>query len=277
MSIRRNHHAWLGLTLIVIGVTAYGFSIRRPSHKPPQNPIRANALRNGQFVRMSRLEPRLRSALQALGDRIQKPGKERMILMGTMQIANGETTPIALNLQFPDRLRLEEQRIGPRRILTFDSTTPGRAGNGLDQTDRDIIETLVYDTAEHFFLTQASGSATRLLGLRFRTDDGTTPNYSGPYYDLYEVSDLVSSKSEPQIQSKYYSLNSTTLLPERVQYQVLRNGSSVQVEIRLSEWQEIAGQNIARRIVRLENNQPTINLAITSVAFAGKADDAMYR
>ena len=276
MSIRRNHHVWLALTVIVIGITAYGFSSRRLS-QTPQNRVGAKALRNDQFVRMSSLEPRLRPALQALGDRIQKPGKERMILMGTMQIANGETTPIALNLQFPDRLRLEEQGIGPRRLLTFDSSTPGRAGNSLDQTDRDIIETLVYDTAEHFFLTQANGSATRLLGLRFRADDGTAPNYSGPYYDLYEVSDLVSTKSEPQVQSKYYSINSTTLLPERVQYQVQRNGSPVQVEIRLSEWQETVGQILARRIVRLENNQPAITLTITSVAFAGKADDGMYR
>jgi hypothetical protein len=87
----------------------------------------------------------------------------------------------------------------------------------------------------------------------------------------------VSSKTEPQIQSKYYSINSTTLLPERVQYQVQRNGSPVQVEIRLSEWQDTAGQKTARRIVRLENNQPAITFTLTSVAFAGKAEDAMYR
>src|ERR1051325_6090635 len=118
MTIHRNRHVWLSLTVIVIGVTAYGFSIRRPSHKPQQNPATAKASGNDQFVRMSRLEPRLRPALQALGDRIQKPGKERLMLTGTLQLGRGDTVPIVANLQFPDRLRLEEQSIGPRRILT---------------------------------------------------------------------------------------------------------------------------------------------------------------
>ena len=31
------------------------------------------------------------------------------------------------------------------------------------------------------------GAATSFLGSNFRLDDGSTPNYTGPFYDISEV------------------------------------------------------------------------------------------
>lgn len=59
------------------------------------------------------------------------------------------------------------------RVLVFDGQTTG-SNRALTLRDYDLLETLVYDTAEHLMLGQADGSlALRFLGGRFHEDDNT--------------------------------------------------------------------------------------------------------
>lgn len=284
MSKKQKKVLWPLLAIAALGLSAYAFTSSRglsgrstPETKPGnQNPFAVANAAGDDYVRMSRLPSQLRWSLKALGDRIQKPGKERLTLTGTLQDANAAPVPVLLVLEFPDHLRIEMQGTGPHRIITFNGKTAGKPGGRLDQGEQDLIETLVYDTAEHFFSTQTGGQATRLLGSRFRLDDGSSPNYSGPFYDIYEVSDQIDTSPQSRQQTKCYFLNSETLMPERVQYEVERNGSPMRVEIRASEWQPAQGQQIARRIVRLENNQPVLTLVITSVVLSSKLDDGLF-
>jgi hypothetical protein len=100
--------------------------------------------------------------LKAMGDRLEKPGTERLTLTGTLTRTNDpQTQAIVAVLEFPDRLRLTIQKGAENRVITFDKEQPKAAANSLNTADGDVVETLVYDTAEHFFATQMQGMATR--------------------------------------------------------------------------------------------------------------------
>ncbi len=158
-----------------------------------------------------------------MGDRLEKPGRERLSVTATLSRADSQAEEVMAVWEFPDRLRLTRQKGNQTRVITFDGDEAKAAENSLDTAEQDLIETLVNGTAEHFFDTQMQGMATRLLGSRFRMDDGSSADYSGPYYDVYKVADRVipdkddyrsySPESEFEVtrhsfdRSGYYKLN----------------------------------------------------------------------
>jgi len=139
------------------------------------------------------------------------------------------------------------------------------------------METFLYDTAEHFFLGQAQGLGTRFLGSRFQLDDGTNPNYRGPYYDVYEVMDAVRLGAPVRLQPKLYYVNSDTLLLERVRYQSNHDSSRPNVEIQMGLWRRGDGQSVPWRVVRLENDQPVFTLTVVSATIGPWQSDGLFR
>jgi hypothetical protein len=222
--------------------------------------------------------PQLRWNLKMLGDRLENPGKERVTLTGTLSRATDtQLIPVVAILELPNRLNLTMQTGGQTRVLSFNgSQAVGVGGAAPNSSEQDLIETLVYDTADRFFLTQMQRQATRTLGHRLRADNGSTANYPGPLYDVYEVFDQVSTTPQMRTQTKRYLFNSQSLLLERVQYSIGSGGSAVLVEIRMSDWQQVQGQQIPTRITRLENNQTVLTLTITSVVIGAKASDGLF-
>lgn len=225
-------------------------------------------------IRRSLIPLHLRPALTALGDRIEKPGKERLTIRGTLKRMNDErAVPFVAIYQQPSRLRVEEARGANPRITTFDGSLEDGVSRNINAEEEILIEMLIYDSAEGFFNTQMDRAATRFLGTHFRTDDGTTPDYAGPYYDIYQVTDQVKSGGVARLQSKLYLFNSDTHLLELIRYTSERNGMETQVEVQLGDWQKSQDQQIPRRIVRLENGEPVLTLTMTQVVVAGAGTD----
>lgn len=284
MSQKQMRIFWPIVILAALGLGALAFASGRKARRTiaarpvtSQKPTAVANPRSEEYVHAARLWPQLRWHLKMLGGRIEKPGKERITIAGTIKRAGDkQVLPMSLTLEFPDRLRLTVHDGSQHRVVTFNGQAAASVGNALTSSEREFIETLIYDTAEHFFAGQAQGTAMRCLGQRFRTDDGTTPNYSGPYYDLYEVSDQIKTGTDARQQLKYFYFNSDTLLLERVRYQIVRNGTPVEVETRISNWQQAEGQHTPRRIVRLENGQPVLALTITALAMGARVDDGSF-
>ena len=231
------------------------------------------------YVERSSLRPGLRDALKTLGGRMEEPGKERLVMTGTLVRGSGsQSSPISLVLEFADRLRLEEQVDGQSRAVIFDGQNAAVTGEeALSGADRDLIETLVCDSVEHFFAGQMRGVATRSLGSNFRSEgDIAAGADSGPSYEAYEVTETVNVGGEPREQTKLYYFNTDTRLLEKVQYQLARNGGQVAVEVRLGGWHEVQGQKLPASIVRLENNSPVLTVTITSTSIAQRADDGIF-
>jgi hypothetical protein len=265
--MKNNHRVlWVALVIACLVFTALTFvaygRLRGLRTRESKNAAQTGIKRSA-YVRRSSLSPKLVSHLNAMGDRLEKPGRERLYLTGTLSRAN-ETQEVVAVFEFPERLRLTMQKGSQTRVISFD----GECDNA-DPVDQDLIETLVYGSAEHFFDTQMQGMATRLLGSRFLLHRGSTADYNSPYYDVYKVSDQ-------RGQLRLYYFNSDTLLLERVAYEITRNGSTVKVEERLSDWTREQGQQVARRIERFENGEPVFVLTVRTAQLSARANDGVF-
>lgn len=229
-----------------------------------QSPPPAAQAAGGEYVRRGRLRPALRAALAALGDRLERPGKERVTTTGAISRAGGgDPVPFALELEFSGRLLIE---LRGRRVVDFDERPGVGARPDLSEEDAALVETLAYDTAERFFSLQARGAATRFIGSRFRLDDGSDASYPGPYYDIYQVNESVRAGAGERSQAKLFYLNSDTLLVERVRYGVVREGRQVNVEVTLGDWRQVAGQQVPGRVVRTEDGEVVLTVTLDSIA-----------
>ncbi len=232
---------WLLFVITVLGLGVVGFAaIHRPTHTAAPLDTRPNGSSIGRhsdkaYVNRGLLSSRLALHLNVLGNRLEKPGKERVTIAGVLRFAtDSQDREIAATLEFPDRLRVLVQKGSQSRLSTFD----GKQAKG-DSDELDLIETLAYDSAEHFFATLMQGNAMRFLGARFRTDDGSSPDYNGPYFDIYKISDQIETSGQERAAKLYY-FNSDTLLLERVTYIINRDGTEINVETKLSDWRESA-------------------------------------
>src|ERR1700750_3282191 len=147
--MKKNHPVlWLALVIACLVFTALTFvaygGLRRLRIEYSMNAAQASAKR-AAYVRRSSLSPKLVSHLNAMGDRLEKPGRERLNLTGTLSRANdSQTQEVGRVFEFPERLRLTMQKGSQTRVISFDG-----AHANADPADEDLIETLVYGSAEH--------------------------------------------------------------------------------------------------------------------------------
>jgi hypothetical protein len=263
----------LGLVMVALAAT------KRNVHPVPmlqQTGAASTAATRRNYVRRSTLQSQLGWALSKLGDRLERPGKERTAATGTIQLAEGLTPqPVALLNEFPDRVRVSVNEGGTQKTLIFDGNQ-ARAVSQLSGLDEALLETLVYDSAEHFFWSQTQQLATRFIGSRIRTDDGSRPDYSGPYYEVYQLASPVKIGRTEQLRFKFYYFNSDTLLLERVIYQSTNESGSTNVEVRLTEWTSINNQSVPHRIERIENGTSKFVFSLNSVNISPRLDDGTF-
>jgi hypothetical protein len=270
--------AGLATTALAL-VSASNYTIAKSTIAPSSQPRQtepAIALPHEQLRSRSLMSP-LRAPLAALGDRLEKPGKERIGLTGTqLRAGSQQATAFAVVWERPGRLRLEEY--GSRqRLAIFDGQAVSRSSPA-ETSDDALLETLLYDSAEHFFVSQMQGSATRFLGERFRLIEDSETEHEGPFYDLFEVTEQVLVGGEVREQSRQYFFNCDTHLLDLVRYEVLRGSEVIRVEVRLEKWQQVNGQRFPERIVRVENDVPkfTLDLNLNSVTVNPKANDGLF-
>jgi len=271
----------LFIIIAVLGVSARAWRagkasivkqvVTAPQQAPP-------LLDNGKgYVVAARLWSPLRDVLKTLGDRLEKPGKERLMIIGSLTRQNAaSSTPFRLITELPNRLRLEEG-VGPQQhVVGYDGEGEWSIGKDADNADREAIESLAFDTPDRLLFGQMEGLAYRYLGARFRLDDGTTKDYRDGFYDIYQVTDRIKIGSEIHERDKLFYVNSDTLLPERVRYQAMRAGATMDVEVINASWQKVNGQHVPSLITRLENGEPVLTLTVTSVAIGPRLPDGVF-
>ena len=107
------------------------YSLLKQSASAGMQPVNQDQSSNTEpsqvrYVQRRRLWPRLHEALSAVGDRLEKPGKERLTMTGEIT-RQGETRPAPMLLiqEFPHHLRLEEQDGSQPRVTVFKERAPG--------------------------------------------------------------------------------------------------------------------------------------------------------
>jgi hypothetical protein len=223
-------------------------------------------------VRRGLLKPSLRESLRALGDRLEKPGKERQMITGTIQ-RDGDAQPhqVSLILETRGRLRVEESGDAHgSAVFVFDRNhTTART---LTPAEIALVETFLYDTPESFFTLQEAGAPTRPLGNGFHLDDA--PN--SPRYDVYEAYDPSAAGDPSGTATKLYCFNRDTFMLERIRYERATATGTTAVEVRLEDWGDFSGQKLPRHIVRLENGQPLLTVTVDTATFAPRGDGTAF-
>jgi len=219
------------------------------------------------------LMPSLRGALRAMGDRLQRPGKERLTLAGTLTL-DGESSEFTLVSEFPGKLRLALAGGGRGgRAIVFDERDGDRGA--AEGRDADLLETLAFDTAEHFFEGQSRGLATRLLGTRFRDGDGGGSGGGESFYDIYQVGESITIGRAARPRLKLYFVNSDTQLLARVRYEGGGGAETTRVEVAF-EWQQIDGQRVPKRVTRTEDGRAVLTLDVQTASVGPRVDDGAF-
>ena len=221
--------------------------------------------------------------LEIMGDRLRVVGKERLDLIGVLTRAGQSPVAVHILWEFPGKVRLEK-RLGDEpdpskdELLVYDGAgNLGKRGGTATLSDQDLIEMLVHDSVEGFFIGQIEGFATRFLGSRYHRVDAEG-NAVGPDYDLYEVINEVRLLRRPLRQRKLYYFNSDTALLERVRYRLAaeRGRGAVKVSVEVSGWGEVFGQLIPGQVVRSEDGVEVVRLEIQEAGVSAAAKDGSF-
>jgi hypothetical protein len=289
LSRRRSANFALAFLVAIVAVSLATFTARAWRDKKgftakqgaaavrPTAARKATPLSKGYIDRRG-IWPQLHSALDAYGDRLEKPGKERLIAVGTLSNANttdNEKVPVRLVSEFPDKLRIEKRKGNKIDTTIFDGKNKVKIGDTLESQEEEELEALAFDSVDHFMAAHMLGKPLRFLGDRFRLDDGTAANYAGPYYDIYQIAEQqfdANNNSKETVQHKLYFFNSDTHKLERITY----NKGTVRVAVELAGWQKLNGQVLPTTLTRFEDGRPTITLTISALALMSRANDGAF-
>jgi hypothetical protein len=223
------------------------------------------------YISVASLPSPVRPCVGAFGTRIQVPGKERTTLDGTYSDKYGNTMAGRLVWQAPGNLRFE--RSGSLPVLVYSAASGLLNTPSITAPDANFLESLLDDSAEAFFYGFGRGYAYRLTGERFRADDGKTPDYKGPWYDVYQVAGIPKSQPIAKQRWKTYLFDSTTKLLARTQY---IDSAGVQITTQFNKWSISSGQAYPGEIVRLENGVAVSSFTITGVTIGPAANDGLF-
>jgi hypothetical protein len=211
------------------------------------------------------LPPILAGALQNLGGRMTTTAASSVNITGTVNDERGTRTA-QLTIQAPGYLSYRE---GQSRSITFDGTQ-FRSNSGGDSDNQPTMESLLAHFPDMIFLQIASGGGWRRVGSHFRTDNGKTPNYSGPYWTIFGFSPAARSgvrKGQALQQTLYVAFDEQTWLMSEVRVAMAGPGGQETVtQTQFSKWFNQSGQWYPGEIVRLENGKQTLSFQVTQAS-----------
>ncbi len=225
-------------------------------------------------LRPARFPGALRRNVEVLGDRFYAPGKERLILTGTLT-RDGENEQVQLLYEVPGRFRLAPQG-GTGRTLVFDGSESWSSDGQLSAQDEDLLESFARDSADGFFADVRQGGALQFLGEGFRGDDGSTPNFKGPWYDIHQLVRPIRVRRDVVMRQKLYYFDSNTGLLLRVRYRQSGGGGQKVVETHFNDWQVVGGQQVPGKIAHLEGNSEVLSFQTGGAAVTPRVADEVF-
>jgi len=250
------------LSQLVI-VALFGSATATFADDVPPNPT----LRSTQFP------PVQRRILEAIGDRLQKPGKEALTISANLDSFSAgrrvRSSAVTLIWQYPGLLRLDDSGAS----VVFDGTAVTKRGNALSQQDSDLVESVVKDSPEGFLLGRFTGSRVQLIGEHYNIKD---PRQGSPLVGqctLLSVSEVNGVHGPNSKIEKTYCFDSATSLLKAVFYRDQNDA----VETRYSGWQTVSGQVLPSTVQRFRNNLPVLTLTFTQVTISGKVSASVFQ
>lgn len=213
----------------------------------------------------------LRQVVDALGDRVHKKGKERVTFVGAIEY-QGKNAPITVVKESPGFLRIEIAGSSAKTIVDdLDNLITNRSK---DEGDIAIAELFGSDTAEGFLQGIGRGGSLRKIGDGFVVDGTKGFGEMVDVYDLYAPASARDGK--PNIQ-RQYMFDSASGLLSRVRYSMEESGTTVPVQVVLSDYQIVSGYRFPGRIVRIAGRTVTHTFTLLSGTVAPKVNDNAFK
>jgi hypothetical protein len=228
------------------------------------------------------LHPYLRSAFYRIGARVGHPGAERVTAVGTLTFADAPNTavPVRIIYELPGKLRID---VSGTSAISYsyggNSVWSTGAGGKLNLDEQRVVESLVADFVDQLFYAYLKGAPVGFLGSQFRLDDGTSPNYSGPFYDVFstgESADSVALRTGGSAALRLFMINCQTKLLDMVRYPIERGGNQVQVETDFQNWTSANNLYFPQSVTRMENGAQVFTITFSSVSFSSPVDDTIF-
>ena len=212
----------------------------------------------------------LQDKAKAPGTRLTTPGLERVILTGSLT-RNGAACAVTITLQLPNKTKVD---CGQGKVVGFDGSTAWNAASAISADDQDLLESLSSDSPEVFFYNVVAQTyRLRPLVHRARMDDGTTPNYAGPWMDIYQQIGPAMARTDKAVRVKHFYFDSITHLPVRVRY-LSPTGS--RIEVVRSQWALVQGQHVPLQIDRYQDGVLTHHFVGNAANISATANDATF-
>lgn len=203
----------------------------------------------------------------AVGQRLQKPGKERTTAAGSLTLVNGavqQTSAVQIIWQYPQKIRIE----GAGPTIVFDASK-GVAGRPATQSMSDLLDVLVNDTVDGMIALSNQGGAVRFLGGGYKEKGAPA---SAPAYDLVQVR-FADGLRTAVTTSKAYWYTAATKLLARVTY---LSDAGAPVQVTVGSWQTVQGEMFPFLVERRENGVLTLRLTLANVASSAAVQDGAF-
>jgi hypothetical protein len=211
--------------------------------------------------------------MRVMGDRFRSPTKEETALTGRLVTESDRSNTVQILHQRSGLVRIDGLK--ERGALSFDGNLPWGLA---DRTDEALLETFVMDTVEGMINSAASGGSLRLVGRRFGPDPRSiSKDYTGPYFDIYEVIAPVRSRADRQLRLKRYYFDSDTGFLMSTRYTDPTVSKGLSVETRFADWHEVAGSAYPGLIERYEDGRRIFSFSITTISARRAQDVASFR
>ena len=216
----------------------------------------------GNFIVPSSLPPEFGAAFQKMGGRMTGAASASVTLAGTLTDANGPRTA-QITVQAPGLLRFQDSN---SCVLTFDGSQFGSKNGKGGPSDQRIQESLLANFPDMLLLQMAAGGGARRFGSGFRTDDGKTPNYTGPFWTVYSFSPAPRPGlkwGQPLQRQLLIAIDDGTGLIAEAQMVTNPHTPNQQVtRTQFKNWLQQNGQWFPGQIVRLENGQQVLSFQV---------------
>jgi hypothetical protein len=221
---------------------------------------------------MALLPNMLAPQLDALGARMTADGKENTVYEGVLSDAAGNMSEARVTVQ-SGMVKLEGFK-GAGSVMAFDGTQATGISN---RADGSAVESFLMDMPESLLATAGKTTAARLLGRDYGPDPRTEPGYTGPQYDIYDVTMPVLYKTAGSLRPKQFYFDADTHLLARTEYYDRSVTPAIKVETRFSVWGTIDGSVYPAEIDRYENGARVFSFIATAITGGPAVDASNFR
>jgi hypothetical protein len=211
--------------------------------------------------------------LTALGKRLKVSGNEKTVYSGQLFDKAGNSSHARIVHQLPGLIKLEGFK-GQGSVLSFD----GQRARGITsrKSDEALLEIFSIDYPEGMFISLQQGAALRVIGRGFGPDPRIEPDYKGPRYDIFEVTNSVASRQDQSVRSKLYYFDSQTGLLQSTRYYDRSVSPPVKMETRFSGWGTIDGSAYPAKIEHYEGGKLVFTFIAESIEGGVPMDKSNY-